>query len=207
MASAASALVLAPWLARGQSAPGAPAASNGTADALFHELDERIEAAMKRYQVPGVAVGVWWQGREHLRGFGVTNVDHPLLVDADTLFRIGSTTKTFTATAMMRLVEQGRIDLLLVAEDHPINLKLVQVLLQAAGCRFRCVENGAGALAELDAGSFDLIGHGQPDARDDGHRGDHGDTRPRGLEAVHADPVAHRPRDEGRGGISHRRRR
>ena len=66
---------------------------------------------MKRYQVPGVAVGVWWQGREHLRGFGVTNVDHPLPVDADTLFRIGSTTKTFTATTMMRLVEQGLVDL------------------------------------------------------------------------------------------------
>ena len=66
---------------------------------------------MERYHVPGVAVGVCWQGREHLRGFGVTNVDHPLPVDADTLFRIGSTTKTFTATAMMRLVEQGKVDL------------------------------------------------------------------------------------------------
>ena len=33
---------------------------------------------MQRYRVPGVAVGVWWQGREHLRGFGVTNVRHPL---------------------------------------------------------------------------------------------------------------------------------
>jgi CubicO group peptidase (beta-lactamase class C family) len=54
----------------------------------------RIEAAMKRYHVPGVAVGVYWQGREHVRGFGVTNVDHPLPVDTDTLFRIGSTTKT-----------------------------------------------------------------------------------------------------------------
>jgi CubicO group peptidase (beta-lactamase class C family) len=51
-----------------------------------------------------VAVGVWWRGREHLRGFGVTNVRHPLPVDAHTQFRIGSTTKTFTATAMMRLV-------------------------------------------------------------------------------------------------------
>jgi CubicO group peptidase (beta-lactamase class C family) len=110
MASAATALMLAPWLARAQNAPAVPLASDKTADALFHELDERVEAAMKRYQVPGVAVGVWWQGREHLRGFGVTNVDHPLPVDADTLFRIGSTTKTFTATAMMRLVEQGRVD-------------------------------------------------------------------------------------------------
>ena len=94
MASAASALALAPWLARAQGAAGAPVASDKTADALFRELDDRIEAAMKRYQVPGVAVGVWWQGREHLRGFGVTNVNHPLPVDADTLFRIGSTTKT-----------------------------------------------------------------------------------------------------------------
>ena len=56
----------------------APVASDKTADALFRELDERIEAAMQRYRVPGVAVGVWWQGREHLRGFGVTNVGHPL---------------------------------------------------------------------------------------------------------------------------------
>jgi CheY-like chemotaxis protein len=45
----------------------------------------------------------------------------------------------------------------LVAEDHPINLKLVQVLLQAAGCRCRCVENGVDALAEVERGSFDLI--------------------------------------------------
>ena len=107
MASTAGALAAAPRLARAQGATDAPVATDKTADALFRELDDRIVAAMKRYQVPGVAVGVWWQGREHLRGFGVTNVDHPLPVDADTLFRIGSTTKTFTATAMMRLVERG----------------------------------------------------------------------------------------------------
>jgi CubicO group peptidase (beta-lactamase class C family) len=41
----------------------------------------------------------------------VTNVDYPLLVDGDTLFWIGSTTKTFTGTAAMRLVEQGNLDL------------------------------------------------------------------------------------------------
>jgi CubicO group peptidase (beta-lactamase class C family) len=104
-------LAAAPRLARAQGVTDAPVATDKTVDVLFRELDERIEAAMKRYQVPGVAVGVWWQGREHLRGFGVTNLDHPVPVDADTLFRIGSTTKTFTATAMMGLVEQGRVDL------------------------------------------------------------------------------------------------
>lgn len=45
----------------------------------------------------------------------------------------------------------------LVAEDHPINLKLVVVLLQAAGCGFKCAANGAEALAEFEKADFDLI--------------------------------------------------
>jgi CubicO group peptidase (beta-lactamase class C family) len=45
-------------------------------------------------------------------------------VDADTLFRIGSTTKTFTATAMMRLVDQGRVDLTAPARKVLPDLKL-----------------------------------------------------------------------------------
>jgi CubicO group peptidase (beta-lactamase class C family) len=117
MATAAGALALAP-LGRGALAQGGPVASDKSAEALFKALDERIEAAMKRFHVPGVSVGVYWQGREHLRGFGVTNVDHPVPVDADTLFRIGSTTKTFTGTAMMRLVEQGKVDLAATARTY-----------------------------------------------------------------------------------------
>jgi CubicO group peptidase (beta-lactamase class C family) len=81
------------------------------ADPLFRALDEKIEAAMARYHVPGVAVGVIHDGREYVRGYGITNVDYPLPVDGDTLFRIGSTTKTFTGTAVMRLVEAGKLDL------------------------------------------------------------------------------------------------
>ena len=82
-----------------------------SSDPLFRALDEKIEAAMARYHVPGVAVGVLLDGREYVRGYGVTNVDYPLPVDGDTLFRIGSTPKTFTGTAVMRLVEQGKLDL------------------------------------------------------------------------------------------------
>ena len=103
---------------KGAWAQSVSAASDETAEDLFRALDERIEAAMKRYHVPGVAVAVYWQGREHVRGFGVTNVDHPLPVDADTLFRIASITKTFTATAMMRLVEQSKVDLAVPARKY-----------------------------------------------------------------------------------------
>ena len=66
---------------------------------------------MARYHVPGAAVGVLYRGREHVRGFGVTNVDDPRPVDGNTLFRIASTTKTFTGAVVMRLVEQGHLDL------------------------------------------------------------------------------------------------
>lgn len=69
------------------------------------------QAEMERLEVPGLAVGVLHDGVMYAGGFGVTNVDYPAPVDADTLFQVGSTSKTFTATALMRLVEAGRIDL------------------------------------------------------------------------------------------------
>ena len=58
--------------------------------------------------MPGVAVGVIVDGEEHYAFHGVTSVENPLPVDEHTLFQFGSTGKTFTATAIMRLVEQGR---------------------------------------------------------------------------------------------------
>ncbi|HXL59313.1 MAG TPA: serine hydrolase domain-containing protein, partial [Mycobacterium sp.] len=94
--------------------PSSTPATNSTAAGLsssFDELDAKINAGMKAYAVPGVAVAVWAGGQEYVKGYGVTNVDHPSPVDGDTVFRIGSTTKTFTGTTMMRLVEQGKVDL------------------------------------------------------------------------------------------------
>jgi CubicO group peptidase (beta-lactamase class C family) len=81
------------------------------ARALFQWLDETIMAGMGRHVIPGAAVGVYYRGHEHVRGFGVTDTRHPVPVDGSTLFRIGSTSKTFTGTAVMRLVESGRLDL------------------------------------------------------------------------------------------------
>ncbi|MGH3916869.1 MAG: serine hydrolase domain-containing protein, partial [Pseudonocardiaceae bacterium] len=63
------------------------------------------------YGIPGVALGLLHNGTSYIRGYGVTNVNYPQPVDGDTLFRIGSTTKTFTATTVMRLVEQGKLNL------------------------------------------------------------------------------------------------
>jgi CubicO group peptidase (beta-lactamase class C family) len=99
-------------------APATPE-SRAERDARFSELDDLIVARMAELKIPGVALGVFDGSREHVAAFGVTNVDHPLPVDADTLFQIGSTTKTFTGTALMRLIEQGTLAL-----DAPVRAYL-----------------------------------------------------------------------------------
>ena len=71
------------------------------------ELEDLVQRAMTRHRVPGAAIGVLHGGREHVAALGVTNVEHPLPVTPDTLFALGSITKTVTAMAVMRLVELG----------------------------------------------------------------------------------------------------
>jgi CubicO group peptidase (beta-lactamase class C family) len=84
-------------------------------EAVFKQICERVPEAMKRLSVPGAAVGVYSEGREFGAGFGVTSTRNPLPVNEKTLFQIGSNTKTFVATAAMRLVESKMLEL-----DAPI---------------------------------------------------------------------------------------
>ena len=79
-------------------------------DPKFRQLCEEVVIGMDRLPVIGAVVGVFHDGKEYVAGFGVTSVEHPLPVTEDTLFQIGSITKTYTATALMRLVEMGRLE-------------------------------------------------------------------------------------------------
>lgn len=75
-----------------------------------NELHQIIAKSAAEYAVPGIAVGIWHQGREIYASHGVTSVANPLPVDEDTIFTLGSTTKSFTATALVILAEQGKVD-------------------------------------------------------------------------------------------------
>jgi CubicO group peptidase (beta-lactamase class C family) len=70
-----------------------------------------VEQKMAEYRVPGVGLGIAANGQVTIRGFGVTNVDDPQPITADTIFTIASISKTVTATAIMKLVEQGKAEL------------------------------------------------------------------------------------------------
>ena len=71
-----------------------------------------------------MAIGILNGDQQFSAGFGVTNLENPLPVNAETLFQVGSITKTVTATAMMRLVERGLVDL-----DVPIRTYLPDLRL------------------------------------------------------------------------------
>jgi CubicO group peptidase (beta-lactamase class C family) len=80
-------------------------------DPQFKKIAQKIVSEMKRLDVPGAAIGIWHGGEEFAEGFGITSVEHPLPVTANTLFQTGSISKTFTGTMLMQLVEQGKVDL------------------------------------------------------------------------------------------------
>ena len=98
--------------------PSAPAAEQPS-NPKFEALAALTEAKMKEFNVPGVAIGVLDHGVITARGLGVTNVNEPLPVTEETVFPIASISKTFAATMMMRLAEQGKIDL-----DAPVRKHL-----------------------------------------------------------------------------------
>jgi CubicO group peptidase (beta-lactamase class C family) len=87
--------------------------------AAFDRVCDAVRASMEETQTPGVAVGLLHDGEEQVAGFGITSTENPLEVTLDTLFQIGSITKTFTGTAAMRLVERGELDL-----DSPVRAYL-----------------------------------------------------------------------------------
>ncbi len=82
-------------------------------DELSGYMDGLLTASLSAHHVPGAVVVIVKDGAVIFsRGYGYADVDNRVPVDpAKTLFRPGSVSKLFTWTAVMQLVEQGRLDL------------------------------------------------------------------------------------------------
>ncbi|WP_424215940.1 serine hydrolase domain-containing protein (plasmid) [Streptomyces sp. BI20] len=104
-----------------------PSATTGSAPAVpagFPRLDAataaRLDAAVERVRaetgVPGIVVSLSAPGKgEYTRAFGVADKATGAAMRTDLYHRIGSVTKTFTVTALLRLVDQGKVGL-----DDPV---------------------------------------------------------------------------------------
>ncbi len=97
------------------------------------ELKARVNEILNRRPAVGLAMGVVRNGRlESFHGQGLANIAANRPITEDTVFRIASITKTFTAIAVMQLCEQGLVDL-----DAPANNYLQAYKLVPAKAGFR----------------------------------------------------------------------
>jgi CubicO group peptidase (beta-lactamase class C family) len=81
-------------------------------EGISAKADEYIKAEMQKQRIPGLSLAVIKDGQIILaRGYGLANVEHQVPVKPETIFQSGSVGKQFTATAVMILVEDGKIAL------------------------------------------------------------------------------------------------
>jgi CubicO group peptidase (beta-lactamase class C family) len=90
------------------------------ADTLDSSVDAYVRDVMNKRHIPGVALAVIRQGRvERVASYGVASLEFSVPVTPTTLFHVASVTKSFTAVAIMKLVEAGKLKL-----DDPIGTYL-----------------------------------------------------------------------------------
>jgi CubicO group peptidase (beta-lactamase class C family) len=90
------------------------------------EMKAKVGEVLNRWPAAGLAVGVVRNGSlSWFHGHGVADIGSNTPVTEDTVFRIASITKTFTAIAVMQLWEQGLVELDAPANDYLRGFKLV----------------------------------------------------------------------------------
>lgn len=90
---------------------------DGLGRRLTARFDKAIAGVRKEAGIPGVAVGLWMPGKGcYVRATGVADKHTRQPMSTDFYARIGSETKTFTVTALLELVDDGKIGL-----DDPIS--------------------------------------------------------------------------------------
>ncbi|QBJ89079.1 serine hydrolase [Streptomyces seoulensis] len=119
------------------------------------ELSEFVKAQATELRVPGAAVGVLLEGHETYASHGVTSLSNPLPVDERTLFHLASVSKTFTATALMRLVAEGKVgldapvrtyvpELELADERAAASITVLNLLNHTSGLDWNLIDDGEG---------------------------------------------------------------
>jgi len=83
------------------------------------EIDEKMPQLLQDFSVPGAAIAIIENGEIVLqKGYGFSDIENEVKVDTKTGFNIGSISKTFAAWGVMKLVQDGKLDLDAPAEKY-----------------------------------------------------------------------------------------
>src|SRR5215472_7497780 len=79
--------------------------------ATADEVDRYVEVSMRRQHIPGLSLVVLRDGRVvKAKGYGFSSVELKVPATPDTVYELASTTKPFLATAIMLLVQEGKLN-------------------------------------------------------------------------------------------------
>jgi CubicO group peptidase (beta-lactamase class C family) len=85
---------------------------NSFAQNINSSIDDIVHREMKERRIPGLQIAVVQNGKIVLsKSYGLAYIQDSIPVKNNTIFPINSNTKVFTATAIMQLVEQGKVEL------------------------------------------------------------------------------------------------
>jgi CubicO group peptidase (beta-lactamase class C family) len=117
-------LIAAPAPAIAQPLAAAPAGRAGRIENIGPSLDRHFERYRTEQHIPGLAWGIVADGRlAYVQTFGSRTLDQYEIVTPDSLFRIASMSKAFTALAILKLRDEGRLRLDDLAETHVPELR------------------------------------------------------------------------------------
>jgi CubicO group peptidase (beta-lactamase class C family) len=119
--------------------------ANTKIETITPELEQFIERALKEWEAPGLAIAIVKDGKiVYEKGFGTLSVDSSEPITTDTVFQIASLTKTFLATLIGQLVDEGKLnfddpvrkflpDFFLISEDVSAKFTIRDLISHRSG--------------------------------------------------------------------------
>jgi CubicO group peptidase (beta-lactamase class C family) len=121
----------------------------GLSPKQVQEISQVASGALEANRLPGLSVAVWKEGRLWSAAFGKADLEQNVPATTQSMFRTASVAKWFTATAAMRLVEAGKLDLDVPIQrycpqfpEKPWPITSRQLLSHMAGVRHNFGDNG-----------------------------------------------------------------
>jgi CubicO group peptidase (beta-lactamase class C family) len=123
-------------------------------DEVDGKVDTFVQSELQRQHIPGVELGVYRDGKlTRAQGYGLANVEWNAAVTPDTIFQSGSVGKQFTATAVMMLVEEGKVGL-----DDPIKKYFPDAPETWNDIKVRHLLSHTSGLSEYESGARTKVG-------------------------------------------------
>lgn len=141
-----------------------PAQGAGLSAKQIKEISKVASDAVQSSHLPGLSVAVAKDGRIWSGGFGKADLEQDVPVTPQSMFRLASVGKWFTATATMRLVEDGKLDLdapiqqycpQFPAKQWPITTR--QLLSHISGIRHNHGQNGEKPTTEAEKQALEKL--------------------------------------------------